>query len=123
VAAAVHELAAVLADPAADVGGDGLELFDAARARAAVDADGKSRAAHDANLWTSAAIQTPAQSTIESSTAALPMSFARLDKSCRSGPMRSMAVSTAVFSSSTISTSSTEPASNAASIQLRPSHS
>jgi hypothetical protein len=56
-----------------------------------------------------------------SSTAALPMSLARLDRSCHSGPMRSMAVSMPVLSSSTISTSTTVPASTARSSQLLPS--
>ena len=49
------------------------------------------------------------------------MSLARFDKSCHSGPMRSMAVSMPVFSSSTIITNSTEPASSAVSDQSLPS--
>jgi hypothetical protein len=56
-----------------------------------------------------------------SKTAALPMSLARLDRSCHSGPMRSMAVSTAVLSSSTTITSTTLAHNIAVSSQVRPS--
>ena len=74
-----------------------------------------------ANRWYSAAAQMPEHSSRLSSTAALPMSLARLDRSCHSGPMRSIAASMAVLSNSTIITISTEPASSAVSTQLRPS--
>ena len=48
------------------------------------------------------------------------MSLERLDSACHSGPIRSIAASTAVFRSSTIISSRTEPASRATSVQLRP---
>ena len=67
-----------------------------------------------------AATQIPPDNNRLRSTAALPMSLARLERSCHSGPMRSMAASMPVLSSSTISTSITEPASRAVSTQLRP---
>lgn len=54
-------------------------------------------------------------------TAALAMSLARPERLWRSGPMRSTADSMAEFSSSTIITSQTLPASTATSTQPRPS--
>jgi len=68
-----------------------------------------------------AASQIPPASSRLRSTAALPMSLARLDRSFHSGPIRSMAVSMQVLSSSTIITRSTDPASRAVSTQVRPS--
>ena len=61
------------------------------------------------NLASAIRLQVKAQNSKDKRTAALPTSFARLEKACHSGPIRSMADSTPVLSSSTIKTKNTLP--------------
>lgn len=62
--------------------------------------------------------QMPAATTRAISTAALAMSLARLDNSCRSKDTRSTTASMAEFSSSTMRMSSSDPSSSAACSQV-----